>query len=602
MGETTQWIGRREDVIMKHIDEHRVTEVVKTKKSSNQLWLIGALGILALPTVVFATILTKSVQALQNNGSCISLLIEGESDSHCVKEIGGAPHSLSSHILTTDLSNKIIRVQNSNTQKIEELNKRNVELVTQIRFSVINSLLALTLSLIVSAIMLKYRFKLYDNAQTMLLTEAHTDNLTNLSNRRRFLIDLEGRMVCAEKHSAFFTVIFIDVDRFKHINDTYGHSVGDEVLQSLADILRTNTRTGCDSLGRLAGDEFAIATSCFNKRDASIHAAVEINTRIRHDIKKLRKKEAIDLSVSIGVAIYPDDGTTEKELLTAADTAMYDAKQKGRAVPYVFYDKELHDEERRMEYEIQEAIDKNRCYVEYQPKINLRTNVCVGVEALIRIIDSRGNVITPTAFIPVAERIKKMGAITKRLIDIVAENLEALGDLTVSLNISPNQLRDRYIVHYLQKKIEEKSIQDGRLEIEITEQAEIQDVENMRSLGVLPITISIDDFGKGYNSLACMYKFREYVDTIKIDKEFSDNIMNDQGYAVFKTIVGLARQFKYNIVVEGVETQEQITRIAALDCDVIQGFFYCKPMRLAAVLEYIGQLDAKTTESNYVTP
>jgi diguanylate cyclase (GGDEF)-like protein len=558
---------------MKTSNEHRIIEPVKPKKN-NRLWLIGTL-LLTIPAAGLALILAKNVQSLQDNGDCIGALLDSHSYKRCVPDKA-----------TINSDYELMK------KEIENLNMMNKELVLQIRLSVLNGMFILVVALIVGMYALKKRFEYYDRNHVTLLSEAYSDPLTGLSNRRKFRLDLNNKLLCAKNNSAFFTIIFIDVDRFKHINDTYGHTVGDEILQSLAAILTSTIREDADSLGRLAGDEFAIITGCFTNIKVAKEASIEISRKLKCEVDKLRKKEAMDISISIGIAIYPDDGVTEKDLLTSADTAMYDAKEKGRNAPFVFYDKELHDAEKKLDHIIIKAIENKNYIVEYQPKINIRTNRCVGVEALTRLIGPDGTVISPVVFIPIAERVKKMGELTKILIDTVITDLDAFKTIPVSLNISPNQLKDRCVIHYLKKKLEEGCIQDNRLEIEITEQAEIQDVENMRSLGVLPITISIDDFGKGYNSLACLYKFREYVDTIKIDKEFSDNILDEQGYEVFKTIVGLARQFKYNIVVEGVETYEQMLKVSALNCDVIQGFFYSKPMCLAAAIEYITQLDA----------
>lgn len=426
--------------------------------------------------------------------------------------------------------------------------------------------------------------------QKKLQDMAYFDPLTGLPNRHLFRDRLNGEMHRSHRTGTRCSVFFIDLDRFKYINDAMGHAAGDDLLVQVAERLRRGLRE-TDTVSRLGGDEFTIILSSIESEDHAAHVAHNIIDALEK--KFIIKEQEIFISGSIGISIYPDDGDDFDELTKNADTAMYRAKESGRG-NYKFFTPEMNFrslERIELEKEIRLALEKEEFTLHYQPKVNIKTGRLVGYEALIRWYHpGKDKMISPADFIPLAEENKLIIPIGEWVILQAALDIGKLSpeNLRVSINLSATQFHDPKIVERLGATLKRTGVAPESLELEITESAVMNDPDQaMRVLSQIKnmgIQIAMDDFGTGYSSLSYLKKFP--INTLKIDQSFVRDIPHDaEDIAIVKGIISLANSLGLQIVAEGVETKEQAKFLVENGCSVAQGYLFGKPLSLEKLLQ-----------------
>jgi diguanylate cyclase (GGDEF)-like protein len=405
---------------------------------------------------------------------------------------------------------------------------------------------------------------------------ASEDPLTGLPNRRIFRASIE-KISGSQTRSAEFAVLFLDLDRFKVINDTLGHRIGDMLLIEVANRLQRSLQHG-EVLARLGGDEFAIVMPSFASRASLATSARNIVETIAlpYDIDGHR----IRTTVSIGIAVGPKDGINADDLLMAADLALYAVKTTGRGT-YCFYEHSMNEElndRRQIETDLREAIEQHRLHLAYQPVIDLRRNAISGFEALARWDHPTLGVISPAVFIPIAEDsglILQLGEWALR--DACTQAAQWPNNLKVAVNLSPVQFSLPNLAEVVVRVLAETGLEPHRLVLEITERLFISDTE--KTLGVLHrlksigVGIAMDDFGTGYSSLSSLRSFP--FDKIKIDRAFVVDLgENSQNSVIVQAVIIIARALGMTTVAEGVETAGQQRLLAALGCDEVQGYLF----------------------------
>lgn len=426
-------------------------------------------------------------------------------------------------------------------------------------------------------------------AENLIKTMAYYDTLTGLPNRnkfRQYLNELLG--LKKEKRLA---VLFLDLDRFKIINDTKGHTIGDLVLQKVANRLEiavSNNGLVC----RQGGDEFLILLV-----DADKEKAKEIAGRILAEMAKpfTVMNQEFYLTPSIGISLHPLNGTDEETLIKNADTAMYKAKERGNHI--VFYSPGLNGiSVRKMELEngLRKALEKNQLTLFYQPQVSLTTGQVVGAEALIRWHHPERGFIPPSEFIPLAEETGLILPIGKWVLKEACHQKKAweqqgLAGFPIAVNVSARQLEDDQFVNDLANVLDETGLEPNHLELEITESI-MQNLEfsskllnRLKNMGV---SLAIDDFGTGYSSLSYL-KYLP-IDKLKIDKSFVDDIdhASDQGTMV-KTIIDMGKNLKFTVIAEGIETKEQLSFLQQNNCHIGQGYLFSKPLPREQLEEFL---------------
>jgi two-component system CheB/CheR fusion protein len=413
------------------------------------------------------------------------------------------------------------------------------------------------------------------------------DTLTKLPNRSLFHDRLRQALLSARRNKQRVALLFIDLDNFKAINDTLGHDFGDELLKEAAIRLRDVLR-GHDTVARMGGDEFtAILTNCDEK------VATQIATRIIDDLAMSYSvmRHQLFVSASVGIAFYPEDSNNSTDLIKAADSAMYRAKESGRN-RFEFFKQEMHTrllQQTAIESGLRNALNQKLFELVYQPKFNVdNTGQLVGAEALIRWKDPDLGVVSPEDFIPIAERSGLIGATTEFVIDSVCSQVaqwQAAGIQvpTIALNISARDLLRSGFSHKLIQAIEHYHLSCEAIQLEITEGSLLDNnaivYDNLAVASAHGIRISIDDFGKGYSSLS--YLKRLPLSELKIDKSFVDGLGQDkEDEAITLAIISLAKALELHTVAEGVETQEQLAWLDLHGCTMAQGYLLAKPMPL----------------------
>lgn len=431
---------------------------------------------------------------------------------------------------------------------------------------------------------------------------ANFDPLTNTYNRRRLIEEIE-RLIKTSNEDSKFAILFIDIDRFKHINDNYGHDFGDLVLRETAKRL-SNVIGKNDIISRQGGDEFVIVLDEYGDT-----AKVEqICNKVVEEMKREYKlsKRVINTSASVGVVLYPDDATSLELLYKYADLALYKSKNSGKG-KFIFFDSYLKaTEERRLDLENQmyKGIKGNEFYVEYQPQVNSYTREIIGMEALLRWNNTELGTVNPGEFIPIAEEnglILELGnfVLNKAICDIKTINNKYNTDYKVGINVSLKQFYSDDFVELLKDRIKFYGIKPSWVGIEITESfmenSEITFIEKLEEIKSLGVSISIDDFGTGYSSLAYLKNYP--VDYLKIDMEFIKGIVNNtQDLKIVKAIISMCKELGIKTVAEGVETIQQYNILKKFRCDYIQGYYFSKPTSLETIeKEFI--LDQEDEES-----
>lgn len=416
--------------------------------------------------------------------------------------------------------------------------------------------------------------------------QAFYDHLTGLPNRRLLNDRMQHALQHSERNGMLMAVLFIDCDRFKNINDSLGHVVGDSLLQSIATRLKEDVRSS-DTVCRVSGDEFAIVLE-----------EVEGLTDIDHITQKILDSVSephiinghkVFTTVSIGITVYPVDNTEVNDLISSADIAMYHAKQNG-GNQYKYFNAEMNEKSKKrltLEQDLHEALSNNELEIYYQPlnTISSQRDI-IGMEALLRWHHPKQSMITPNEFITIAEDTGLIVPIGEWVLMTACKQVkdwetQGLGKRCIHVNLSPRQFMDSNLVSVIKNVLSVTQIDPAQLDLEITESTAMfkinRTIEILHSLKGLGIQISIDDFGTGYSSLS--YLQRMPIDCLKIDRSFIKNIHYSENDKVFvKTIVTMAHTLGLTVIAEGVELEEQFEFLKSLKCEIAQGFLFSKPV------------------------
>jgi diguanylate cyclase (GGDEF)-like protein/PAS domain S-box-containing protein len=423
-------------------------------------------------------------------------------------------------------------------------------------------------------------------ARKLAVQMAHTaehDPLTGLPNRVLFNDRVNQAIAFARRHAKRLAILFLDLDGFKHINDSLGHSSGDRLLQSVA-LRLVDSGRGSDTVSRVGGDEFVVLLAeVEHSEDAAIAARRMLEAVAR---AHLVGEQEVHVSTSIGVSVYPDDGEDAVTLVKNADTAMYQAKEDGRR-SFQFFKPAMNlraVERQFIENGLRCALDRDELSVHYQPKINCRTGLITGAEALIRWHHPLRGIIAPSEFIPVAEDCGLILPIGKWMLRRACEQAQAWIDSglaleTIAVNISAFEFRDRQFVDSMFAVLRSSGLEPHVLELELTENVLMKHadsaasvLEAVRGQGV---KIALDDFGTGYSSLNYLRNFP--IDALKIDQSFVAQIAAAKDHASIVTaVISMARSLKLRVVAEGVETLEQLAFLQAHGCDEAQGYYFSR--------------------------
>jgi diguanylate cyclase (GGDEF)-like protein len=421
--------------------------------------------------------------------------------------------------------------------------------------------------------------------KNVLSFQATHDALTDLPNRLLFNDRLNQSIYKAKRQHEKFALLFIDLDQFKEVNDTFGHGYGDKLLQKVAKRLHSVIREE-DTLARLGGDEFTIIMSNFHGDFSPSILAQKILDILQLPI--IMNEDQSHISCSIGISIYPDDATEASELIKHADIAMYRSKLSGRN-NYHFYTPEMTEKIYKrvtMQSEIRRALENKEFLVYYQPQYNTQTNSIVGVEALVRWPDSSGGMISPANFIPLAAELGMVVAINHQVMFMAMSHTkqwydQGLNPGKTSININVIQTEDKYFIDLLKGMLSRSGCKPEWITLELTEGEIMRNpdisIPILQQISAMGIEIALDDFGTGYSSLA--YLKRLSIHKIKIDKAFIDDLPhNPDDVAIVQAIIAITQSLKLDVIAEGVETREQKEFLVEAGCPHIQGYLYGRPM------------------------
>ncbi|MCX7545338.1 sensor domain-containing protein [Marinicella gelatinilytica] len=431
-------------------------------------------------------------------------------------------------------------------------------------------------------------------AAELIRHQAYYDNLTSLPNRFLSLEQLSQLLKETQRSNEKIAVLFLDLDDFKKINDSLGHEVGDKLLIKCVKRLKSAIRKQ-DLIGRLGGDEFIVLLKGYKTHKAITHATESLLKAFRTPFN-LDGRELI-LTVSIGIAISPDDGDSASDLLRNADIAMYQAKELGRNT-YSFFTKEMNVfMQRRSELEAQMhgALERQEFEVYYQPQIDVKKRKVIGAEALIRWNNPTLGNILPDEFIPVAEQTGLIVSIGELVIRQAVRFLsewekEHNVPFNMAVNLSPRQFRDEGLFTFIRDQLKLLNVAPDQLELEITEGLLLSGKsyikETLNKINKLGIKLAMDDFGTGYSSLGYLREFS--FDVLKMDRAFVQGITtNKSDYDLVKATIAMSRSLDLLVVAEGVETKAQLQMLEDLGCDIVQGFYFSKPLSKQAFFGFI---------------
>lgn len=421
--------------------------------------------------------------------------------------------------------------------------------------------------------------------QEQLEYQANYDSLTRLPNRNLLRDRLQHALIVAQRHHKGVAVVFIDLDGFKNVNDSLGHSVGDRLLSVVADRLARCARAS-DTVARHGGDEFVIVMTD-TVDEQSLIAWME---RVRASISEPVWLDGTELYVgcSMGASLFPQDGDDAETLMKKADLAMYRAKDMGRNT-FQFYQPEMNvsaGARLNLERRLRRALRDNEFLLHYQPQVDIETGQVVGMEALVRWSDPEVGLIPPSQFIPVAEESGLIGPLSEWVLrEACRQNKawqdEGLPPARVSVNLSARQFQQRDIAKLVMQVLEETGLDPQYLELELTESTIMRNAEEavsmLNELHALGIGLAIDDFGTGYSSLSYLKRFP--VDRLKIDRSFVSDIgESSDDETITSAIIALAHSLNLQVIAEGVETSTQLDFLKERACDEMQGYFFAKPL------------------------
>ncbi len=415
--------------------------------------------------------------------------------------------------------------------------------------------------------------------------QATHDSLTGLPNRYLLEDRLQQSINYAERYHTKLAVAFLDLDQFKHINDSQGHDAGDQLLLTVAERLTALLRDS-DTVVRLGGDEFVILLSSVIRTDDITHTMQRVLAAIANPV--MLNGLEFNISCSIGVSIYPEDGTQASVLLKNADTAMYKAKESGRN-NFQYFTRKLNAilmERMEIERKLRNATKREELLLYYQPKVELSDNVISGAEALIRWQPESGNMISPARFIPVAEETGLIEEIGDWVLNTACMQSHVFKKkfgrpILVSVNISPRQFQKKGLAQHIAGIIKKTGADPQYIELEITESALAEDmnsfISTLHELKAIGVKLAIDDFGTGYSSMTYLKDFP--VDRLKIDQGFVYNLeQTPANEAILKAIVTLGHNLGLKVIAEGVETEFQRDFLRNIGCDEMQGYLFSKPI------------------------
>jgi diguanylate cyclase (GGDEF)-like protein/PAS domain S-box-containing protein len=444
-------------------------------------------------------------------------------------------------------------------------------------------------------------------AEQQLLHLAHYDDLTQLPNRVLFRDRLTQAVAQAQRNGWTMGLMFLDVDRFKLINDTLGHVVGDELLRMVSARLAGAIRAG-DTVGRLGGDEFALILADLARPQDVKQVADKLQQAFAAPFRLIDRE--VYISLSIGITLYPLDGQGPDDLIRNADVAMYRAKELGRN-NIQFYTAEMNQRASEwldLENNLRRAMEREEFMLYYQPRVDVVGGRMVGMEALLRWKRADGTMVSPAAFVPLLEEtglIMPVGdwVLQTACLQQAQWRNAGLPLVPIAVNVSPRQLHDQSMAGRVREIVTDCSADPAMLELELTESSLMRNPEevvrmlsDIRSLGV---RIAIDDFGTGYSSLSYLKRFP--LDCLKIDQSFVRDITTDaDDGAIVRTIISIARQMDLKVVAEGVETAEQLAFLKALDCDEAQGYLFARPMPAGEITRMLQQMDMRNAANGAV--
>ncbi|MDC0662655.1 putative bifunctional diguanylate cyclase/phosphodiesterase [Marinobacter sp. SS21] len=438
-------------------------------------------------------------------------------------------------------------------------------------------------------------------AEAFINFQAYHDLLTRLPNRALFKDRLNLAITQARRNGQKLAVMFLDLDRFKVINDSLGHAMGDRLLQAVTRRLKSCLRKG-DTLSRFGGDEFTLLLPAIHGEEDAKQIALKLIDTLSAPFR-LGGHEVF-VGVSIGIAVFPNAGESLDQLIQNADIAMYHVKGRGKG-DYCFFSEAMSTDTANrlsMERDLRLALERDELRVFYQPQVCAKTDRVLGLEALVRWLHPERGLLYPGEFLPLAEETRLIGAVSERVLAMACQQVGQWIDnghetLKLAVNLSPIQVEQPGFVDNLMQQLTRHRFPTRNLEIEITENVIMSDLEQishkLRELAEAGVRIAIDDFGTGYSSLN--YIHRLPIHTLKVDQSFVQDIRNsDDGACIVNAIIAMAHGLKLEIVAEGVETNAQLDYLRQLGCHQVQGFFYGQPQPAEHIARLLGELARPT--------
>ena len=413
---------------------------------------------------------------------------------------------------------------------------------------------------------------------------AHFDQLTSLPNRTLLRERVDHAIARAMRSGSGVATLILDMDRFKEINDMLGHEIGDKLLVEAARRIRASVRDQ-DTVARLGGDEFAVVLEGVSEAKEVLPVIERIIASLG-EVTQIGGRE-LNSSISIGIAMYPENGNDLSELLRAADLAMYQAKSSGRGRYQFFADAMQEEAQSRhaLEWALRRAVERNEFELVYQPQLCLRTGTVIGVEALLRWMSPTRGLLTPYHFIAGLEEFGLINQVGEWVLQTACEQIRRwqamrFAPMRIAVNVSAQQFEDPMLIDKIRSALKETRLPPELLELELTESCLMSDPAQasalLREIRDVGVRIAIDDFGTGYSSLTYLHEFP--LSALKIDKNFVQSVeSNDRGGPISKMIIGLGQNLGLEVIAEGVETEVQLEYMREHGCDVAQGYLYARP-------------------------